>query len=92
MNVTVGAARGARRELDDGAVRPHDAQPGRAAGHRQGDRVAGLDRLGRRGAAAEQLAGQVRDQDRERDLERQVGLRRGSNARTAVGTPARTPA
>ena len=49
--------------------------------------VPGLDRLGRGGGAAQQLAGQVGEQDREGDLERQVGLARleGQDGRRQAG-------
>ena len=70
-------ARAGRHELGGRAVGPgHASAPVAPAGIGSVTGVAGRDRLGRRGRAAEQLAGQVGEQDREGDLERQVGAAR----------------
>ncbi len=60
-------------ELVDRAVRPLDADPGRAGGDGERDRRARGDRVGRRRGAAHELAREVREEHRERDLEREVG-------------------
>ena len=75
-NVTADAAGRRRHELRRACRRAGDGQAGRARRDGQLDRRAGLDRLGRRRRAAEQLAGQVGEQDREGDLEGQVGAAR----------------
>ena len=83
-----GAEPRARPCVPSGRVDPHADRAGR---DRQGDGRAGRDRLERRLGAAQQLAGEVREQDRERDLERQVRAARleGQHRRRAAGAASR---
>ena len=65
-----------REQLVHAPVGPLHAHPDGARRDLERDRGAGRDRVGRGLGAAEELAGEVREQDRQRHLERQVGAPR----------------